>query len=398
MPVKISAELRQRLLNQKKAMGSGLLIDNKTLTKARYRILPVVGTDEVPGKEYTSFYCDSIGKKGTTSPQTFGKPCPIMDALNRIRTTGDKDTKDFAKDFVNIQSEYWMGVLDQDDPGTAEHMNIRILRAKKRVYGAIIDAMCDEDDGENITDPIEGRDIRVKKEGSGKDTEWTVKFLDRGPVSNDQAFVDAFVAAAEKFDPTEKFYAVDWKILGEIYKGLTGESEIPASYMEESGVDESGNSTGKGGKISRPVAKPVARPGNAPAAKQKPEPEPEPDEPEEPEAAAEFEPGTKVEFKDADGNVIQGEVLKVSDDNPDNYDVKDMNGEPWGVSKEDLTVIEEPEEEPEEEAPPAVKKAGPTKKPAATPQPAPKAGTARKPVANNKASLSIKERLAKAKG
>jgi len=411
MPKKVSAEVLNKLRSQQKEMGGGLIITNKNFTKLRCRILPIA--EDAPGKEYIGLYCESL-KKGTTSPRTFGNKCPVMDYIDKVKRTGEKDEKEHVKNYVNIQREYWMGVVSQEDRDTRESnaVAIRILCAKRSVYEEIIKFMMDEDDGEDITDPKEGRDIRVKKEGSGMDTQWTVKFLDREPVSNDEDYVSAFVEAAKGFNVEDHFFKVDYDTLGEIYTNLTGEP-IPDEYLE--GVDTKSSGKKSGGKVSKVVTKDDDeddKPAAAPAKSSKPatagpakkktvetEPEPEADE------AAEFpREGARCSFKDADGNDIEAEVLKQNEDG--SWDVKDTTGEVWGVNADDLTEIAaeeaEPEAEPEaeEEAPaPAPAKKGPVAKgggtPAAPAKPATPAGP-RKPTPT-KASGSIKDRLASAK-
>ena len=229
MGAPISEALKGKLRNQKKSMDSDLIIDNKNLTKIRIRLLPT--GDEVPGKEYLSFYSDHL-KKGSPSPVNFGIECLVLNELYRIRNAGTKEQRDFAKSFVSIQREYWLGCIDQASPGTANAVEAHILRGKRTVYEEIMTFMADDEEGENITDPHEGRDVRVAKEGAGKDnTKWTCKVLDRSPVSEDAAYVEAFKAVAANFNPVSHFYKVDLDNYAELYTGLTG-NPIPVDYLE----------------------------------------------------------------------------------------------------------------------------------------------------------------------
>lgn len=267
---KVSDALRQRLLNQKKQMSTGIIIDNKAFEKGLFRVLPRGG--DVPGVEYISMYCERI-KKGSTSPRTFGLKCPVMDYFDSLKTA-DKDVREAAYNTVRTSREYWMAVLDREDMGTTESPNIRILRAKRTVNQAILDRMLDDDDGEDITDLVEGRDIRIKKEGQKLDTEWKVTILDAKPISDDEEFIAAVQAAAEAFDLTQKFFAVKWDELAEIYTQLTGE-EMPESYRDQKPETPKGSGKTTATKPAATKAAPAKPAAAKPGPKKAAEPEPE---------------------------------------------------------------------------------------------------------------------------
>lgn len=385
---KVSKALRDRLLGQKKGMGSGAIINNKNFTKGRFRLIPV-GDDQVPGVEYITLYCDGIGKKGSTSPRAFGLACPICDYRDQVQRQGDKEEKEHLRNSITIQTEYWMGVFDREDMGTSDNPKIRVLRGKRTVYEAIIGYMVDEDDGEDITDPTAGRDVRIRKEGSGTDTKWTVKFLDREPIMDDDDENEAYAAAALGFDPASSFYEVDWEIISAMYEHITGE-EVPDHYLEQK--------PSKTGKKSAPAASAddegdEGEPGED---ETEAEPEAEPDGEEEATEPAEGETAvvvdeTIVEFDDGEGEMIKGVVVKVYTDADDDavYDVQtgdDPENDTWTVYPGDVTVVEEAEPEPVE----------PTKKPAK--KTSKKKTSKKKPTGKKtgKATGSIKDRLAKA--
>jgi len=176
---KVKSALVKRLKQQQKSMSGGLFIDNKSFTKARLRIIPM--GDVLPATEVLQVFAKSRNY-GIVSLRTYDLPCPVMDAIDDALTEFDKEDAKVLKEQYNISREYWMGVIDRSDPGTDQKPAIRVFKAKKTVYEPIIKYMVDEDDGEDITDPVQGRDIRVRKEGSGRDTEWTVMFLDLSPI------------------------------------------------------------------------------------------------------------------------------------------------------------------------------------------------------------------------
>jgi hypothetical protein len=363
---KISEALRARLLGQKKAMDKGgVLIRNKGFTRARLRILPP-REGELPGVEYINFYAKSL-KKGTTSPASFGVPCPVMDALNRIYNECGKEDREAAAEFIRRDKLYWIAVVDREDEGTPENPNVRILQAKRTVYQQIVDWMLDPDVGEDITHPKEGRDVVVRREGSGfEDTKWSiVKDNDRSPISEDPAMSRAWVDLASRFDVRTKFFAIDLDVLAAMYDGLTGE-RIPEHYLPA--IQE---------LIERGAASTEA-------------PEAEHDEDDhdevpateeteaEPAAAAESATpegdgwvGTRVTFQN-EGKAVAGVVVGVDTDKDQegnlliHEDGEDPNT-PWSVPP-GLCKVEAPE--PPQQAPAAAPKAKRLGKPAAAAKPA----------------------------
>lgn len=341
----VNAELREKLLKQKQKMGSGVVIKNKTFTKMRLRIMPI--ENELPGIENISYYCKDMegvekdGKKlkGSTSPKSFGMKCPIEAALKELRK-GSKEDKDLAKS-VNETTEYWMAVLDRDDEGTKASPNIKVLCGKASVYRKVMDFMLDEDDGENITDPVEGRDIRIKKEGQGLDTEWKVNFLDPEPIHEDDAMAEAILEAAESFDVRSHFFKPNWDVLAAMYEYLTGE-DMPDWYKDqdedadadgegsddEGGDDDEGTDDDDGGDDDEGG---------------------EDDEGED--EGGEIVIGrTRVKFLDEDNNEVEGVIIG---EEGDNYLVQgDDDGEddePWELEPDGFQITGEVEDEDEEE-------------------------------------------------
>lgn len=375
---KISPELRARLIGQKKAMGSGLIINNKNFVKGIFHILPAKA-GETPGMEYLSFFCRGLGI-GTTSPKTFGLRCPIMDYKDKLSVSGTKEERDAAYKAVNIKTDYWTAVVPQDDLGTVQAPNLRIFRAPKRVYEAIISRMVDDDIGEDVTDLLNGRPCMIKKSGSDKDTKWTLDFLDRQPISDDPEYIDAIQALVDSLTITQKFFRVDWDKLEKIYTALTGEDMDP-SYREQEGADAgtAGNDDDhtspevapSATSVSRPAARPTAKPttpaARTPAAtkpaaapvRRTPPPPPEPPPAPEPDENGILLGETQVQFKDETGEDVYGTVMKLEDDGK--YEVLIPEGEPgagvWTVAVDEFVILEsaqEPEElqpEPEPVAP-----------------------------------------------
>ena len=324
----VSDKLRKQLLDQKKEMGStGMLIANKDWTKGRVRLLPC--GDEIPGHRVISYYCESLAgdRKGTTSPATFGLPCPIEDAFARLKSE-DKEVRDRAYDMVRKTTEYWVPVVVRGEEGTVDAPNVRIFPMKKSVYAKVQAFMTDEDVGEDITHPLEGRDLLIKKQGQQKSTEWMVDKLDPVPLHKDKAMRAAIIEAGKALDVRQHFFGVDYEVLGKIYEALTGE-EMPKKYRDT------------GAKTAAAKAKPK------PADDEDDHTSTEAAEADESPETAEIEEGSRVSFTDADDNTIEGDVTAIEDGQAT---VKDDDGGEWEVDVDALTLVESEVAEDAEEA------------------------------------------------
>jgi hypothetical protein len=361
---KVAASLLAKLKKQVEGMRSGVIINNKAFTKSILRLLPCEG--EVPGHEYLNLYFVTK-KASSTSPRTFGLPCPVLDLLDTMR--GDKSKKEdmeFARSIVNVQREYWIAVIERSDIGTPEHPRLRIHRSKRDVYQAIVNYMLDEDDGEDITNAHDGRDFRVKKTGSGTDTEWKItKIFDKTPIAEDEDMVEALVTAAKTFNVKGHFFDCKFDVVEEIYQSLSGE-EVPAEYK---------------------AAWEAYTPGNAAAE--------DPDAGEAPEEAseeateavgestaeeaaiaakAEVEVGATITFKYTDEEDVTHDctatvkALTETEGGEPAVDAVLEDGTEFTVGYASFEIVPEPEPEPEPEKPKVTKKGAVKKKAKATPK------------------------------
>jgi hypothetical protein len=328
---KVSQDLRERLLRQRESLNTGgsrnnLLIDNKTITEKgiRIRMLPVIREGASLAEEFRSYYCRELNT-GTTSPMCFGLPDPIEDALKSIYLSGSNAKREHAKEFINQQREFWMPVVVRGDEGTVSSPNIRIFRCKASIYNSIVDWMMD-DDLDDMTDPLDGRDLKVKKTGQGIETRWSVDRLDRSPLSEDKEMVEALMEAAAGFDVREHFYRYNLDTVESIYEGLTGDV-LPESHRE---------ALSGGGRSTRSEEEP--QPSRKAAVSAELDALLTDDEDESSDDNL-FAAGDRVQFTDDDGDVIFGSVLGVDDEEPSNLLVVDEGGdpdEPWSIPVSDL--------------------------------------------------------------
>lgn len=101
-------------------------------------------------------YYYGIGNSpGILAPFQFGKPDPIKELRSKLYDEGSQASKDLAKTVApKMRTFAPIIVRGEEDKG------VRIWSFGKMIYQDILNLMLDEDYGD-ITDPLEGRDIRV---------------------------------------------------------------------------------------------------------------------------------------------------------------------------------------------------------------------------------------------
>jgi hypothetical protein len=239
MAKKISRALLDRVAEQRKSLGTGVLIYTKNMPpKMTVRLLPY--GDAVPGENeaITSVFSAACGNKGYTSPKTFGKMDPVIDWLDTQWGSADKARKDQLQKIAGIRKEYYLRCITREDVGNAAAPQLHILPCKKNPYGQILDYISATE--MDISDPIDGRDFIYAKEGSGMSTEYKITaFMDKSALGQkspdapvDKALQAALLKRAETFSVWTYVPAPDWEIIEEIYQSLTGES-IPDQYLTE---------------------------------------------------------------------------------------------------------------------------------------------------------------------
>ena len=92
---------------------------------------------------------------GLLAPYQFGNPDPIQELITQLRDEGTKESYELAKKLYP-KARYYAPVVVRGE----EDKGVRIWSFGKTVYQSLLNIMLDEDYGD-ITDPIEGRDIKV---------------------------------------------------------------------------------------------------------------------------------------------------------------------------------------------------------------------------------------------
>jgi len=118
------------------------------------RLLSFPDNDGQPFKERWFYY--NIGNNpGLLSPHQFGKPDPVQELINKLREEGSKESYELAKKlYPKMRSYAPVIVRGEEDKG------VRLWSFGKTVYQSLLNIMLDEDYGD-ITDPEDGRDVKV---------------------------------------------------------------------------------------------------------------------------------------------------------------------------------------------------------------------------------------------
>ena len=101
------------------------------------------------------FYYNIGNNPGLLAPYQFGNPDPIQELITKLRDEGTKESYELCKKLYP-KARYYAPVIVRGE----EAKGVRIWSFGKTVYQSLLNVMLDEDYGD-ITDPTEGRDVKV---------------------------------------------------------------------------------------------------------------------------------------------------------------------------------------------------------------------------------------------
>lgn len=176
----VSAKMRKKLQKRQKDLASkgGGKFPFMTFKEGttRVRLLPIPEDSEF-GVEVTYFFPNQeIGS--IISPVTFGEPCALMEAHERLKKSSDADDKEAAKLVAPKRRYFVYGYKYKDEKGKEVDMETgaKLMLLTNGVYQEIIDLYLDDDEAGDMTDPFKGYDLKIKRTGTGQfDTEYTVR-------------------------------------------------------------------------------------------------------------------------------------------------------------------------------------------------------------------------------
>jgi len=180
----LKERLRKKKLELKAKSQQGAIFFQKPDTTIRVRILNM-GEEEEFVKEVIQFYLGP-DLKGVISPATYGMPCGIMESYDELKNSENDDDKELAGKFFprNRYLAFCLFYKDERGKEIDEQLSPKFLLVTGGVYQEILDLYLDESDWGDMTDPVNGYDIKIKRIGSGKmDTEYTVMSCKNTPVS-----------------------------------------------------------------------------------------------------------------------------------------------------------------------------------------------------------------------
>jgi len=184
-----SMTTRERMMKRKedlaKRSGKGLIFPKTGTLRVRIKN---PGDDQEIGIEVIQFYLNQeMG--GIVSPATFDEPCPFMEMYEELKASKNSKDKALAGKLVPKRKYVIGGDVYKDEKGKEvdpEKLNRGIL-IPRGVYQDIIDLYLDEDEWGNMTDAIEGYDIKINRSGSTMtDTSYSVTPCSKKPLPKER--------------------------------------------------------------------------------------------------------------------------------------------------------------------------------------------------------------------
>jgi hypothetical protein len=169
---KSKMSLQEKLAKKREDVkkGEGGNIDMFYVKEGVNRFRPAFCGEDVDFSiEVISFY---LGKeiKGFVSPHTVGKPCAGMEVYNALLKSSNESDKELANECKPKRKQAIAMHKYNDDKGKEldTRSGVKLTPLANGVYGQILDFFLDEEHGD-FTHPKDGYDIKIKREGSGKE-------------------------------------------------------------------------------------------------------------------------------------------------------------------------------------------------------------------------------------
>jgi len=174
------------------------------------RIVPSKFDPEFPFTELEFHY--GIGKFPMIALTNFGKQDPVVDFVNELKKTDDKDNWSLAGK-ISPKTRYFAPVVVRGE----EDKGVRLWSFGVSIYKALLDLARDEEVGD-YTDVINGRDLKIKKVKGNPYPETTVNIkIAQSPLSEDADQVDTWLK--EQPDPNDSFTVYDYDYIKRQLKG-----------------------------------------------------------------------------------------------------------------------------------------------------------------------------------
>lgn len=163
----LKERLRKKLEDSKARRAVGAIFFQKADTTVRVRILNM-GPEKEFIKEVNQFY---LGQelRGIISPSTYGEPCALQEAYDELKNSSEEDDRKLAGKFSPRKRYLAFCIFYKDVKGTEidEKLSPKFLLLSNGVYQEILEKYLDEDEWGDMTDPVNGYDLKIKRVGSG---------------------------------------------------------------------------------------------------------------------------------------------------------------------------------------------------------------------------------------
>ena len=151
------------------------------------RVLPYQHNKDNPFLEL--FFHYDLGGKTYLSPMTYGRPDPIEEFAQKLRSSGNKDDYQIAKKLMAKMRTFAPVIVRGE-----ENEGVRFWGFGKMVYQELLSVIADPDYGD-ITDSMNGRDVTVEfvsAEDAGKNFPVTTIRVkpNQTPVTEDDKLLD----------------------------------------------------------------------------------------------------------------------------------------------------------------------------------------------------------------
>ena len=122
--------------------------------KSQIRIVPYKHNTDSPFIEL--FFHYDLGGKSYLSPMSFGRPDPIEEFAQKLKTSGNKEDYRLAKK-IEAKMRTFAPIVVRGE----ENEGVKFWGFGKTVYQELLSIIADPDYGD-ITDPVNGRDVVVE--------------------------------------------------------------------------------------------------------------------------------------------------------------------------------------------------------------------------------------------
>ena len=226
--------------------------------KHQVRIVPYKFNTDNPFIELYFHY--NINNKTYLSPQSFGRPDPIVEFADKLKRMGDKDDWKAAK-AMEPKLRTFVPVIVRGEEGEG----VRFWGFGKTVYQEILGYIADPDYGD-ITDPTQGRDLTVEylsaeDAGTAYPTTTIRVKPNQSPISEDATRATDFIE--NQTEITDLYSELSYDELKGVLEGWLN----PTDESANAGTDFTSNETLAPKATVTETTQPVSTPSEAESAK-----------------------------------------------------------------------------------------------------------------------------------